>query len=448
MAPVQIQHVLEPVQIPLVPHPLVHCPTFTCVDSTCPRSCADSIVTSPTATCADSIVTSPTATSADSACADSRCPRPCAVSIVTSPTATCADSRACTDSTCPRTYADSTCPRTTPVQIPNPVQILHVPEPMQIPEPEQIPPEFDTLEPTDALDQLMSFVFGPRAQEFQLLHMVPSIFDGDFISFLDEFERELEPMDLKISRLNPCVKILSNLKPSNPWICLLVSVQHLLDQCRHRTTIVFGNLGRWPDRVTYYESEYPYTIFFEPNFGVHVPRSFGKTVIVFTSHLDLTWDKGVDLNFFRVGRSPSHQVWEAYQPQNTEAYTLDLTHCTRLADVYVTWLTWLGDWEMHRDENLPWRVACPQPWKRALETHVNARIRTLWPMGCPLTSSSIYKENYPSFSDKAPCNPFILLMPTLPEQASAHQTVHCNDSQRSPSDHGESCRVHLHDPRT
>ncbi|GFX32659.1 uncharacterized protein TNCV_887971 [Trichonephila clavipes] len=145
----------------------------------------------------------------------------------------------------------------------------------------------------------------------------------------------------------------------------MVSVQHLLDQCQHRTTIVFGNLGRWPDRVTYYESEYPYTLFFEPNFGVHVPRSFGKTV-VFTSHLDLTWDTGVDLKFFRVGRSPSRQVWEA--PQNTEADPLDLSHCTRL--VYVTWL---DDWEMHRDENLPWRVVCPQPWKHMW----NARIRTL-----------------------------------------------------------------------
>ncbi|GFX02360.1 uncharacterized protein TNCV_2285271 [Trichonephila clavipes] len=123
----------------------------------------------------------------------------------------------------------------------------------------------------------------------------------------------------------------------------MVSVQHLLDQCRHRTTIVFGNLGRWPDRVMYYEPEYPYSIFFEPNFGVHVPRSFGKTVIGFTSHLDLTWDKGVDLKFLRVGRSLSRQVWEAYQPQNTEAYPLDLTHCTRLADVYSTWLTWLDD---------------------------------------------------------------------------------------------------------
>ncbi|GFV68101.1 hypothetical protein TNCV_1873831 [Trichonephila clavipes] len=46
--------------------------------------------------------------------------------------------------------------------------------------------------------------------EPQLLHTVPSIFDGnnDLISFLDEFERELgmEPMDLRIPRLNHCVK--------------------------------------------------------------------------------------------------------------------------------------------------------------------------------------------------------------------------------------------------
>ncbi|GFX42237.1 hypothetical protein TNCV_4310721 [Trichonephila clavipes] len=158
------------------------------------------------------------------------------------------------------------------------VQIPHVPQPLvQIPDLKQsfvqIPPKLDTLEPTDALDQLMSFVFGPADQEVQLLHKVPSIFDGDLISFLDEFERELaiEPMDFTM--------------------------------------------------------------------------------------------------FFRVGRSPSRQVWEAYQPQNTEAYPLDLTHCTRLADVYVTWWTWLDDWEMHRDENLPWRMVWPQPWKRALELY-------------------------------------------------------------------------------
>ncbi|GFY13492.1 hypothetical protein TNCV_1803631 [Trichonephila clavipes] len=56
----------------------------------------------------------------------------------------------------------------------------------------------------------------------------------------------------------------------------MVSVQSLLDQCRHRTTIVFRNLGSWPDQITYYEQDYPYTIIFEPNFGVHIPWSFGK----------------------------------------------------------------------------------------------------------------------------------------------------------------------------
>ncbi|GFU14321.1 uncharacterized protein TNCV_3491321 [Trichonephila clavipes] len=109
-----------------------------------------------------------------------------------------------------------------PVQIPvsqvpqPPMQILHVSEPVQIPvsqvlqSPVQIPPvqllpELDILDPlesTDAFDQLMSFVFGP--QELQLLHTVPSIFDGDLFSFLDEFERE--PMDLTMPRLNSCVK--------------------------------------------------------------------------------------------------------------------------------------------------------------------------------------------------------------------------------------------------
>ncbi|GFT70815.1 hypothetical protein TNCV_4163061 [Trichonephila clavipes] len=101
-----------------------------------------------------------------------------------------------------------------PVQIPPEphVQILHVPEPMQIPDvpqtPVQIPPDLDTLEPTDALDQLMSFVFSPPDQELQVLHTVPSIFDGDLISSLDEFEMELamEPMDLTMPRLDHWVK--------------------------------------------------------------------------------------------------------------------------------------------------------------------------------------------------------------------------------------------------
>ncbi|GFT99063.1 hypothetical protein TNCV_3794381 [Trichonephila clavipes] len=120
-----------------------------------------------------------------------------------------------------------------PVQIPvsqvpqPPMQILHVSEPVQIPvsqvpqspvqslpEPMQLLPELDMLDPlesTDAFDQLMSFVFGP--QELQLLHTVPSIFDENLFSFLDEFERE--PMDLTMPRLNSCVKNIA-FKPIQP----------------------------------------------------------------------------------------------------------------------------------------------------------------------------------------------------------------------------------------
>ncbi|GFW97332.1 hypothetical protein TNCV_3091701 [Trichonephila clavipes] len=79
----------------------------------------------------------------------------------------------------------------------------------------QLLPELDTLDPlesTDAFDQLMSFVFGP--QDFQLLHTVPSIFDIDLFSFLDEFERV--PMDLTMPRLNSCVKKSIGFKPIQP----------------------------------------------------------------------------------------------------------------------------------------------------------------------------------------------------------------------------------------
>ncbi|GFV10568.1 hypothetical protein TNCV_4042891 [Trichonephila clavipes] len=205
------------------------CPTA-CADSRCPRTCADS--TCRRTTYADSSVTSLTVTCADSTyavstCAYSRCSRTCADSSVTSPTATYADSpRTYADSTCIRTCADSsvesptvTCANSS-AQVPqSPVQIpvSQVPEP-----PMQLLPELDTLdrlESTDAFDQLMSFVFGP--QELQLLHTVPSIFDGNLFSFVDEFERA--PMNLTMPRLNSCVKKnLSNLNPSNPWICLSI----------------------------------------------------------------------------------------------------------------------------------------------------------------------------------------------------------------------------------
>ncbi|GFW36268.1 uncharacterized protein TNCV_4931301 [Trichonephila clavipes] len=223
----------------------------------------------------------------------------------------------------------------------------------------------------------MSSVFGeylpqgiPSAhiQEPQVLDTVPSLFDesNDLISFLDHFEAGLAmeqqetPMDLTMPRMKKKVINTTGFKVIKPLNLSIRNAHHYR----------FGNLARWPDRVTYYEPDYPYTILFEPNFGVHIPRSFGKTVIVFTSHLDLTWDPGVELIFFQVGRSPSHRVWEAYQPHMTDAYSADLTGCLRVADVYVKWLTWLDDWEMHRDDPVPWRIVGLQPWKRALEQHV------------------------------------------------------------------------------
>ncbi|GFW11049.1 hypothetical protein TNCV_275811 [Trichonephila clavipes] len=180
----------------------VPCPRATCADSTCPRTtCADSSVTSPTVTCADSAYADSTyadSTYADSTYADS-----------TYADSTYADST-CADSRCPDVPEHVQISRTCHQVPQSPVQIPLVPEP-----PVQLLPELDTLDPlesTDAFDKLMSFVFGP--QELQLLHTVPSIFDGDLFSFLDEFERA--PIDLTMPRLNSCVKKSIGFKPIQP----------------------------------------------------------------------------------------------------------------------------------------------------------------------------------------------------------------------------------------
>ncbi|GFU36763.1 hypothetical protein TNCV_365301 [Trichonephila clavipes] len=156
MAPVQIPHILEPVQIPLVPHSPVQIPDV-------PES-----VQIPLSQLPQPPVQIPVSQVPQSPVQIPHVPEP---PVQIPPLTTCADS------TCPRTYADS--PRAR---------------------------HFGLLYSTDSFDQLMSFVFGPPAQELQLLHTVPSIFDGDLISFLDEFERELAPMDLTMPRLNLCVK--------------------------------------------------------------------------------------------------------------------------------------------------------------------------------------------------------------------------------------------------
>ncbi|GFY09880.1 uncharacterized protein TNCV_3698421 [Trichonephila clavipes] len=257
------------------------------------------------------------------------------------------------------------------------------------------PPVVETLEPTltddSSIDQIMSSVFGDylpqgipsaHSQVPQVLVTVPSLFDesNDLISFLDHFEAGLAieqqegPMDLTMPRMKKKVKNTTGFKvfePLNlsirnclPCITTLVGPVSTAHHYRlWKPGSVAGSSHVLRARLSLYHP-------FEPNFGVHIPRSFGKTVIVFTSHLDLTWDQRVELRFFQVGRPPSHRVWEAYQLHMTDAYSVDLTDCSRVADVYVKWLTWLDDWEMHRDDPVPWRIVGLQPWKRALEQHV------------------------------------------------------------------------------
>ncbi|GFT23924.1 uncharacterized protein TNCV_3207751 [Trichonephila clavipes] len=236
-------------------------PTVTCADSTyadstcaysrCSTTCADSSVTSPTATYADSPRTYEHSTCIRT-CADSRCSRTCADSVSQVPRPPMQILHVSEPVQIPVSQVPQPPMQilhvsepvqilhvSEPVQIPvsqvpqPPMQILHVSEPVQIPvsqvpqspvhippvqslpEPMQLLPELyilDPLESTDAFDQLMSFIFGP--QELQLLHTVPSIFDGDVFSFLDEFERE--PMDLRMPRLNSCVKKSIGFKPFQP----------------------------------------------------------------------------------------------------------------------------------------------------------------------------------------------------------------------------------------
>ncbi|GFW26057.1 hypothetical protein TNCV_3317281 [Trichonephila clavipes] len=136
----------------------------------------------------------------------------------------------------------------------------------------------------------------------------------------------------------------------------MVSVQHLLDQCRHRTTIVFGNLCRWPDRVTYYESEYPYTIFFETNFGVHVPL--------------------LSRGSFTVSPSVGGVSASKYESLPFGSHALHST-CGRVRDL-VDVVGQLGN-----ASKLEPTLACPQPWKRALETHVERSHQNALAHGMP-----------------------------------------------------------------
>ncbi|GFU33765.1 hypothetical protein TNCV_7581 [Trichonephila clavipes] len=216
-----------------------------------------------------------------------------------------------------------------------------------------------------SIDQIMSSVFGDcsqqglspaHTQEPHFLDRVPFLFDesNDLISFLDNFEiglaieQQEAPMDLTMPRMEK--KFIGRVSTSNHY-------------CVWKSGSVAGSSHVLRARLILI-----------PSFLIQLWCAYSsvvwKTVIVFTSHLDLTCDKGFELRFFQVGRPPSHRVWEAYQPQTTDAYILDFTDCTRVADVYVKRLAWLDNWKKHRDDNVPWCMVGVQPWKRTLQKHV------------------------------------------------------------------------------
>ncbi|GFV33264.1 hypothetical protein TNCV_1497861 [Trichonephila clavipes] len=255
-------------------------------------------------------------------------------------------------------------PATPPVQIPPELTtpLVQIPDPpVQIPvfKPPvpTTPPVVETLEPTltddSSIDQMISFVFGDCSQQGlppadtqdpQVHETVPSLFDesNDLISLLDHFETGLAieqqetPMDLTMPRLKN--KKSGSVAGSSPVLRARLSLyHHFLTQLWYAHSSVV-----WKNGDCFYES-------FGSDLG---PRDRVEILSSGSSSL-----------------SPSLGCLSTSN-YTTNAYILDFTDCTRVADLYVKWLTWLDDWERHRDDNVPWRMVGLQPWKRALEKHV------------------------------------------------------------------------------
>ncbi|GBN19719.1 hypothetical protein AVEN_261798-1 [Araneus ventricosus] len=97
------------------------------------------------------------------------------------------------------------------------------------------------------------------------------------------------------------------------------SVKQLYRKCNrpNTSTIVLGNLGRYIGLIRFYFKDFRGVVWFEPAFGetIHKPPD---TMIVFTSHLDLKWDSGIDIVVFHVGNA--YKDWRL-------AYDKDLTRC-------------------------------------------------------------------------------------------------------------------------
>lgn len=82
--------------------------------------------------------------------------------------------------------------------------------------------------------------------------------------------------------------------------------------------------------------------------------------MVFTSHLDLTWDDSVQFRLFHVGHTDG-MAWNALRSDNADGVLVDATTCLRLVDVYTTLLSFVDFWD--RESRPEWRFVCPRAWK-------------------------------------------------------------------------------------
>ncbi|GFU96996.1 hypothetical protein TNCV_3788221 [Trichonephila clavipes] len=260
----------------------------------------------------------------------------------------------------------------------------------------------ETLEPTltddSSIDQIMSSVFGdylpqgiPSAhiQDPQVLDTVPSLFDenNDLISFLDYFEAGLAmeqqetPMDLTMPRMKKKVINTTGFKVIKPLDLSIRNVwrqEHVKKWFRYNTCWTSVDSaprsswetwvgGRIESRITSQIILIPSCL--NPILGCIFLGRLENGDCVYESFGSDLGPRG-RITILSSGSFSLSPSLGSVSTSHDGCVQCGFDRLPRVADVYVKWLTWLDDWEMHRDDPVPWRIVGLQPWKRALEQHV------------------------------------------------------------------------------
>ncbi|GFX05899.1 hypothetical protein TNCV_1785321 [Trichonephila clavipes] len=105
----------------------------------------------------------------------------------------------------------------------------------------------------------------------------------------------------------------------------------------------------------------------------------------------------------------------------------------------------MDDWKMHRDDNVPWRMVGLQPWKRALEKHVQRSHEKALANGMPfdVTSTSLFAHVNVFYHDVKPV-PIELSIATIPRDGSDPEviciTVNHAGQNSKPKDFRSNCQ--------